>query len=88
MNQIEVKLFGAFRKYIPSGVLKVQAPDSITAAQMKELIKEVLQKEAPTLSQSDLVHESALATETEVLAEDEWIRNRNNLALLPPVCGG
>lgn len=88
MNEIEIKLFGAFRKYVPSGYLKIQAMDNLTVIEIKEIIKMTLQKQIPGFSEVDLISESALATETEVLSEDMIIDLGHHLALLPPVCGG
>lgn len=88
MNEIEIKLFGAFRKYVPSGSIKVQLPEQFTAGQLKEIIKCTLQQRAVGFNESSLVYESVLATESEVLTEDALVSDRHNLALLPPVCGG
>ncbi len=88
MNEIEIKLFGAFRKYLPSGAIKVQLPDQFTAGQLKEKIKCQLEQQVVGFNESSLVYESALATESEVLTEDALVNDRHNLALLPPVCGG
>lgn len=88
MNEIEIKLFGAFRKYVPSGRIKIQVLNQFTVLQLKEKINSVLQEQVPGFNEPSLVYESALATETEVLNEDALISNQRNLALLPPVCGG
>ncbi|HMN67746.1 MAG TPA: hypothetical protein PKC28_04330 [Bdellovibrionales bacterium] len=88
MNETEIKLFGAFRKYMPSGSIRVNLPDGVTAGQVKEMVKRVLQQQVPDFSDTNLVYESALATESEILAEDSVIDNQSDLALLPPVCGG
>ncbi len=88
MNEIEIKLFGAFRKYVPAGSITVKLPDQLTAGQLKEIIKCELEGQAAGFNEPSLVYESALATDSEVLAEDALVSDRRNLALLPPVCGG
>lgn len=88
MNEVEIRLFGAFRKFVSSGSIKVQVPSQFTVAQLKEIVKCSLQSHYPDFTDSNLVYESALATESEVLVEDEIIKDLHHLALLPPVCGG
>ncbi len=88
MNEIEIRLFGAFRKFVSFGSIKVQVPSQFTVAQLKEIVKCELQNQSSDFTDSNLVYESALATEFEVLAEDDMVKDLKNLALLPPVCGG
>lgn len=88
MNEVEIKFFGAFRKYIPAGRLKLRLKYPCTAIQLKEQIHQRLQEQIPNYKEPNLVFESALATETEVLAEDVSVDEKLSLALLPPVCGG
>lgn len=88
MSEIEIRLFGAFRKFVSSGSMKVQVPSHLTVAQLKEIVKCEIQSLSSDFKDSNLVYESALATESEVLAEDDIIKDLNHLALLPPVCGG
>lgn len=88
MNEIEIKLFGAFRKFVSSGSIKVQVPSQTTVVQLKEIVNSKLRSQSPDFKDSSLVYESALATEFEVLAEDDMIKDLHHLALLPPVCGG
>ena len=88
MKEIEIKLFGAFRKYVPTGKIKLQIDQQYTALQLKEKIQQTLQRQIPDYSEPCLVFESALATESEVLSEDALVGETSNLALLPPVCGG
>lgn len=88
MNEIEIKLFGAFRKYVPVGKIKLQIDRQYTAIQLKEKIQETLLLQIPNYTEQSLVFESALATENEVLSEEAIVNGKGNLALLPPVCGG
>ncbi|NUN05592.1 MAG: hypothetical protein HUU57_07510 [Bdellovibrio sp.] len=88
MNEIEIRLFGAFRKFVSSGSIKVHIPSQFTVAQLKEIVKCELQRQSSEFTDSNLVYESAVATESEVLAEDDMVKDLRHLALLPPVCGG
>ncbi len=88
MNDIEIRLFGAFRKYVSSGSVKVCIPSQFTVAQLKEIVKCELQRQSSEFTDYNLVYESAVATESEVLAEDDMVKDLRHLALLPPVCGG
>jgi molybdopterin converting factor small subunit len=88
MNEIEIRLFGSFRKFISSGSIKVRIPSQITVAQLKEIVNCELQRQSSEFTDSNLVYESAVATESEVLAEDDMVKDLHRLALLPPVCGG
>lgn len=88
MKTIEVRLFGAFRKYIPSGVIQITVDKPSAATEIKLKILQQIQIEFPTFKEESLIHESALANEKEILYEDMIVNESHQLALLPPVCGG
>jgi hypothetical protein len=88
MKEIEIRLFGAFRRYVPAGKISLRIDCPLTARQLKEKIQEALQSQVPGFSESSLIAESALATETAVLGEEDVVTDLHGLALLPPVCGG
>ncbi len=88
MREIEIKLVGAFRKYVPTGKIKLPMDQPYTALQLKNKIHEALQEQIPNYAEPSLVFESALATESEILSEETIVNEMNHLALLPPVCGG
>lgn len=88
MKEIEIKLFGAFRKYVPAGKIKLQLDRQCSALEFKEKIHQALRLQFPNYTEASLVFESALATNSEVLTEETMIDGHGNLALLPPVCGG
>jgi molybdopterin converting factor small subunit len=88
MNEVEVRLFGAFRKYIPEGRLKITISQSCDVETFKEKIRLRIKESAPGFSDENLISESALANENEILAEDGVVHAGEMLALLPPVCGG
>lgn len=76
---INMKFFGAFRKFGESLDLSVPMGSSI------KLIKICLQDK---LDGEGLVNDSVLASETAILRDNDIINNNTNLSILPPVCGG
>ena len=78
---ITMRLFGAFRKYGENVIFKV--PSGCTATAVKEKLAEVL-----NLSDKNLIHDSALANDNEIMGGDEVLTQDSHLAILPPVCGG
>ena len=88
MNTIEVKLFGAFKKYIPNGKIQIQVQTGTPISELKNIIEKEIKKQAPQFSDHHLILESALANAEEILSEAAVITNETALAYLPPVCGG
>jgi molybdopterin converting factor small subunit len=81
MIQIEIKFFGAFRKYEKGRVpLFVNLQEPITVEEVKLALKEQLG--------DPLIDDSALANETRVLSAKAVLTSSCSLSLLPPVCGG
>jgi molybdopterin converting factor small subunit len=78
---VNIRLFGAFRKYGEVAVL--EAPAGVGLDELKELLSTWIGgMEAP------LVADSVFADEKEVLAAGVVIEKDASLAVLPPVCGG
>lgn len=88
MKQVEVRLFGAFRKYVPEGRIQIMLDEPCSIPVFKTALFSQLQKLSPEFSDLNLVLESALADENIILAESSVIDEARPLALLPPVCGG
>ncbi len=88
MIHIELRLFGAFRKYSESASIAIEIPNKCSVSSLKESIAMELKRRRPDLSESKLVFESALANENEILRDQEEIQASCSLAILPPVCGG
>jgi molybdopterin converting factor small subunit len=88
MKTVEVKLFGAFRKWVPEGSISVELRDVDTARDLKRTIGRVIREQAPHFLESELVEESALATESQILLDDAFVYSEIGFALLPPVSGG
>ena len=88
MKTIEVKLFGAFRKYIPQGTVNIDIDKPCTVTEFKNIFFQQIIKINPDFVDIDLVCESALANEQQILEENANIEGNLKLAFLPPVCGG
>lgn len=86
--QIELRLFGAFRNYVPGGKFSFSLETPCAVKILKEKIHTELCEKFASYNDPHLVFESALATEEEILSEETWIDSSQTLALLPPVCGG
>ncbi len=74
---LEIKLYGAFRKFGDSVNLRV-----VSGSNMDQ-VKEALSKEL-----GELVHDSALANDNTILPKSYVFEQSATLSILPPVCGG
>lgn len=79
MKLIQVRLFGAFRKYQPEITLEIAL--NATVQDLKETLLNLF-------DDKKLIMESAIADEKQILLPQELIGSRTWLAVLPPVCGG
>ncbi len=85
MKKLKVRLFGAFRKYIPGGELELEVPEKILVREVKSLLAQNLH--LYDFTEAQLVYDSAVATDDRVLQLDEEVMD-SQIAILPPVCGG
>lgn len=91
MIHVTVKVFGAFRKYVPSGELGVYVEPNLSIDQIKNKIAEEIRALAPNFSDDGLMKDSVLGNSEGVFSENQKLTLREAgeiLALLPPVCGG
>jgi molybdopterin converting factor small subunit len=88
--QVDVRLFGAFRKYAPDAV-SLEVPRGTTVAALRQRLAAALRREWPTFHEQGLLDVSVFADDERILADDEQVgvdARRVALAILPPVCGG
>lgn len=91
MKPVCIRLFGALRDLSSNPTLEVVMDEACSQAVFKELVGFRLQELNPRVLPQDitrLLHASALATETSLMAPDLEVTPGARLALLPPVCGG
>lgn len=92
MIQIELRLFGVFKKYAKSGntvSFDVNQSDTIlTSQEIKSRLASYLSGFPASHLDIRLIADSAIANEKRILSSEEQIHNSCSLAILPPVCGG
>ncbi len=101
---IEIRLFGAFRKYLScQGEAQksfndhtVKYPNSLVLSVNKNILLKDLRNQLitklnslrPDLDSYSLVFDSAFANEDSILEDHQCVGDRPFLSILPPVCGG
>ena len=89
MIEIEMKLFGSFRKYEKHGEpIIVSSNEPISVSHLKEKLSSRFKELFPHFSDSELIQDSAIASDSQVLDLNYVIKNSCSLLILPPVCGG
>ena len=89
MIKLEIRLFGAFRKYesqLTAFQLCVDEPVSVE--EIKETLNRRLCEWILNFSDTELIHDSAIANEHRILLPGESVGSSCVLSVLPPVCGG
>lgn len=85
---LTISLFGAFRPYGNGNSLTLEVPQGVSISEIKSHLKAALKQSWPDFNKEALVDESAMADDTQVLAENATLAVSTKLAILPPVCGG
>jgi molybdopterin converting factor small subunit len=86
MNKI--KMFGALRKFADEqGHLQIELSEGMTVSKFKTALKNTLSAKFSGFD-SKLIDESAIANNTEILVAEAIINTTEEIAVLPPVCGG
>lgn len=89
MIELEIRLFGAFRKYEAQCVpLHLCVEEPATVPKIKGALVEKLRSQVSDFSDSQLIEDSALATDRRVLSSGDNVSTTCVLSILPPVCGG
>ena len=81
MANVQVNYFGSFRKFGDHITLSMNNSNSI-----QDIKSALIVHLGP--QHKDLVDESAMANETDILPGDFLIKGDVVLSILPPVCGG
>ncbi len=89
MIQVEVRLFGKFKKY-ETGQPRVliQLQESSTVENVKTALSTYFLEKNSSFSDQQLIEDSAIANEKNILSSGDRILQPCTLAILPPVCGG
>ena len=91
MLQIDVRLFGAFRKYSNGAEVTFEVPHGTTVSAVRKYLGEALRRGAAAFADQPLLDASVLADDDEILDDAQPLgsgADRISLAVLPPVCGG
>lgn len=88
MRKVELRLFGAFRKFSAHPSIEIQVPERSTVAEFRSLLPSALAGPSGAEVVAALVSQSAIASETEILLDESYLPAQGSLAILPPVCGG
>lgn len=89
MIEIELKLFGSFRKYEKQGTpIRVSSVEPLSITHLKEILDSRFKELFERFSDSELIRDSAIADDTQVLGQNHVISRSCTLLILPPVCGG
>lgn len=87
-NKIQLRVFGAFRKYVSNSFVIIETQEPLSAYQFRQRLVETLKINSPGFLDFKLIEESAIARDEMILNEAELIYPGDRLAILPPVCGG
>jgi molybdopterin converting factor small subunit len=89
---MELKLFGAFRKYADASSarasIELLIPEGCEVSELRVRLRAYLENAHPDFRDSELLDECAFATESRVLLPNEIVPSGQTIAILPPVCGG
>ena len=91
MIDIEMKMFGVFRKFQKDKkpiTFKIKSPASIE--QVKKVLSVRLSENSKEFdgNAEQLIMDSAIADDNEVLTSNTILDHSCSLSILPPVCGG
>lgn len=85
--KIELRLFGAFRDYVPSARVHLEVADDARVADVRAALDAHGRAHWPGF-QPALLQRSALASDDAVLRDHESVPRDGRMAVLPPVSGG
>lgn len=89
MIEVEIKFFGSLRKYTPEGsTFSVHLPKAASIKNIKAELQMELIRRFPEFSDQQLLCDSAIASETQLLSLEQVLIGSCTLLVLPPVCGG
>lgn len=89
MIEIEIKLYGPFRKYEDKlSPFFLHLPEAASVDQIKAALTHKLKIKSPDFSDSLLVLDSAIADDRRILLPNDLVSKSCVLSILPPVCGG
>jgi molybdopterin converting factor small subunit len=89
MLRIDVRLFGALRKYANGAEISLEVPSGTTVSGLRSYLGDALRRGGAAFADQPLLDASVLADEEQILDDAQaLVADRISLAVLPPVCGG
>ncbi len=85
---VTICLYGAFRKYADGHNLCVSAPTGAKVGDLRRILETELLGRYPNFNDFGLVEDSAFADEGSLIDDERLLSDGENIAVLPPVCGG
>ena len=80
---MKLRLFGAFKEMGSELELDLSGQDSVTVSELRKLLAAKLGG-----AHAALVAQSAFGNQSKILGDGDLVRGTDELAILPPVCGG
>ena len=88
MLEINIRLFGAFRDFSPNPAVLLECAPGTSIAELRMKMQAQLEHMKPGASVLSLLKQSVFADEQAILGEDFRLEQSQELAIIPPVCGG
>ena len=88
MLEINIRLFGAFRDFARDPAVVLECAPGTSIAELRMKMQAQLERLKPDGGAAGLLRQSVFADEQAVLGEDFRLERSQELAIIPPVCGG
>jgi molybdopterin converting factor small subunit len=88
MLEITIRLFGAFRDFAKDPSVLLECAPGTSIAELRQQMQSRLENMRPGAGAEGLLKQSVFADERQVLGEDFRLERSQELAIIPPVCGG
>lgn len=88
MISINVKLFGGFRQLAGKTEMHLEIPKGVSVSEIRKILFEHMKLLTLQHEKLELIWNSLLADENQLLSDETKIHHSLTLALLPPFSGG
>ncbi|HYX36071.1 MAG TPA: MoaD/ThiS family protein [Oligoflexus sp.] len=88
MLEINIRLFGAFRDFAQNPMVMLECAPGTSIAELRQQMQSRLENMRPGAGVDDLLKQSVFADERAILSEEFRLERSQELAVIPPVCGG
>ncbi len=88
MLEISIRLFGAFRDFAQNPTVTFECAPGTSISELRQQMESRLENMRPGAGAQGLLKQSVFADERQVLGEEFRLERSQELAIIPPVCGG